>query len=331
MSQEEEKKLDDPSDNEVGQGDSFVQRGTVLVDASYVPTLSALWQMTEIGRGFTGSGSGLLKAFFREFTKHLIQYVPAMTQGTHVPHSDMMIVFHGPLPSEDFGYTPKEYLRIVSDKVYYSVWTLSEPDSHSLVSLTRTAGADCWPKNLLMMVSDLCHPSYITNDGAEAIDNHLMQTFESLENERMRIPRALGSGLSSSSSSSSSGVRPPSDEVQGSGATQMFGSSTGSRPQSGHNTRATSPVGPRGVAMERELATERRKAMDAAAENARLRERIRAMDAAGSGGNSPVPAPIPAPPAAPLTQLPFDPALLASDPAFLAAVAGAFRNQGMGG
>ena len=75
----------------------------------------------------------------------------------------------------------------------------------------------------------------------------------------------------------------------------------------------------------------RRKAMDAAAENARLRERIRAMDALGSGGNSPVPAPILAPPATPLTQLPLDPALLAVDPAFLAAVAGAFRTQGMGG
>ena len=70
---------------------------------------------------------------------------------------------------------------------------------------------------------------------------------------------------------------------------------------------------------EKELASERRKAAEAATENALLREHLRAMEAGGSGGSNltplPIPTPplpIPTPPIAPLTQLPFDPQFLAA-------------------
>ena len=78
---------------------------------------------------------------------------------------------------------------------------------------------------------------------------------------------------------------------------------------------------------ERELNAERRKAAEAANENALLRERLQALEAAGIGGANPTPPPsIPTPPPVPMTQLPFDPAVLATDSNFLAAIAAAFRN-----
>ena len=83
---------------------------------------------------------------------------------------------------------------------------------------------------------------------------------------------------------------------------------------------------------ERELNAEKRKAVAAANENALLRERLQALEAAGIGGTNPTPPPpIPTPPPVPMTQLPFDPAMLATDPRFLAAIAAAFRNSGAGG
>jgi len=87
---------------------------------------------------------------------------------------------------------------------------------------------------------------------------------------------------------------------------------------------------------ERELNAEKRKATAAANENALLRERLQALEAAGTGGVNPLPIPtppppLPTPPPVPLTQLPFDPAMLATDPNFLAALAAAFRNSGAGG
>ena len=89
---------------------------------------------------------------------------------------------------------------------------------------------------------------------------------------------------------------------------------------------------------ERELNAEKRKAAAAANENALLRERLQALEAAGIGGANPIPLPIPTPPLpiptpppVPITQLPFDPAMLATDPQFLAAIAAVFRNSGVGG
>ena len=167
-----------------------------------------------------------------------------MTPGAIVPIPPMVIVYHGVEPSVEDSLTPKEHLRNVSDKANYSVWVLSATSEHGVVSMVRTAGAEIWAENLVIMLSELIHPSFITNEGACAIDDLCTQTFTSLETERVRIPRAFGSGLSSSSS------------VRGSGSAQSSSSSTGSRPQSGQNTRATSPVGTRGATMERELASE---------------------------------------------------------------------------
>jgi hypothetical protein len=98
-------------------------------------------------------------------------------------------------------------------------------------------------------------------------------------------------------------------------------------------------VNTRGAAMEKELEkrekelnAEKRKAAAAANENALLRERLQALEAAGVGGANPTPPPpLPTPPPIPLTQLPFNPAMLATDPQFLAALAAAFRNSGAGG
>ena len=87
---------------------------------------------------------------------------------------------------------------------------------------------------------------------------------------------------------------------------------------------------------EKELNAEKRKAAAAANENALLRERLQALEAAGTSGVNPLPIPtpsppLPTPPPVPLTQLPFDPAMLATDPNFLAALAAAFRYLGAGG
>ncbi len=165
-----------------------------MVDETYIPILSSLWQMPEIAREFAGHGSGLFKNLIRDLMKNLSKY----TIGDALP--TMMIVFHGELPSEENQLGPREYLRVVSDKVNYSVWNLSDVSAHQVINMTRIAGDDTWNKNLAIMVSDLVHPSFITNDGALAIDALLTHTFNTLEAERSRVPRAFGSGLSSSSS-----------------------------------------------------------------------------------------------------------------------------------
>ena len=163
--------------------------------------------MPEIAREFAGQGSGLFKNFIRDLMKQLSKY----TVGNALP--TMMIVYHGELPSENNQFTPKEYLRIVSDKVNYSVWCLPDVSTHQVINMTRTAGDDSWNKNLAIMVSDLVHPSFITNDGAVAIDALLTHTFNTLEAEKSPVPRAFGSGLSSSSSASSR--QPVSTDSQG--------------------------------------------------------------------------------------------------------------------
>ena len=133
------------------------------------------------------------------------------------------------MPSEDRDFTPKEFLRVVSDKLNYSAWTLPEASEYDIVALTRTVGANHWPKHLTIMVSDLVEPSFVTNDGADAIDGPLTRTFAALEAEPpVRGQRASGSDLSSSSSS-------------------------GSRPTLGTSIRSTGPLGTRSATLEREL------------------------------------------------------------------------------
>ena len=70
------------SHGEEEQGDD--PRGAVdLIDDSYISTLSSLWQLAAISRGFTGSGTGtgsgmgfgLFKTFVRDLMKHPIKYV----------------------------------------------------------------------------------------------------------------------------------------------------------------------------------------------------------------------------------------------------------------
>ena len=56
-----------------------------LIDDSYISTLSSLWQLAAISRGFTGTGKGtgtgtgtgigLFKTFVRDLMKHPIKYV----------------------------------------------------------------------------------------------------------------------------------------------------------------------------------------------------------------------------------------------------------------
>jgi len=114
MSREENKQNetfgqgDEPTDQTQGSSE---QGGTYyVVDETYIPILSSLWQMPEIAREFAGQGSGLFKNFIRDLMKNLSKY----TIGDALP--TMMIVFHGELPSEDNQFGPKEYLRVVSDK-----------------------------------------------------------------------------------------------------------------------------------------------------------------------------------------------------------------------
>ena len=76
----------DEYDNEPRGG--LDQRGTVdLVDESYIPFLSSLWQMPEIASEFAGPGSGLFKTFIRGLMNHLSKHTVANE------HSTMMIVF----------------------------------------------------------------------------------------------------------------------------------------------------------------------------------------------------------------------------------------------
>ena len=305
MNQEEEKTPDEM--DPVGIDLDDTPRGTIeLLDESYIATLSSLWELPGIARNYSGSGSGSLKTFVRDLMKILSKYVVA-AHGPQNPLPTMMLVYHGDTPSDERAFTPKELLWAIADKANYSVWTLSEASEYEIVGLTKTAGADHWPKNLSIMVSDLDAPSFITNDGAHAIDELMTRTFTALEADHaVRGQRAFGSGLSSSSASSS-------------------------RPPSVANTRHASPMGTRSASMERELAAERTRAAAIENDNAALREQLRVMAATGVGGQTPLPAPAPAPAPAPLTQLPFNPALLATDPAFIAAMAAAFRNSGGGG
>ena len=97
----------EPTDQTQGSSE---QGGTYyLVDETYIPVLSSLWQMPEFARDFSGHGSGLFKNLIRDLMKNLSKY----TVGDALP--TMMIVFHGELPSEENQFGPKEYLRIVSD------------------------------------------------------------------------------------------------------------------------------------------------------------------------------------------------------------------------
>ena len=53
---------------------SSEQIGYYLVDETYIPTLSSLWQMPEIAREFAGQGSGLFKNLIRDLVRHLGKY-----------------------------------------------------------------------------------------------------------------------------------------------------------------------------------------------------------------------------------------------------------------
>ena len=201
MSREEEKHTFDTA---VGSGDEQEDEPQIeLVDESYIPTLSALWRFSDIASKFSGPESKVLKDSTRDFVKNLIRYVHVETLNPTVPIPPMMIVYHGVEPSVEDNLSPKEHLRNVSDKAKYLVWRLSATSEQGVVSMVRTAGAECWSENLVIMLSELIHPSFITNEGACAIDDLCTQTFTSLETERVRIPRAFGSGLTSSSSAGS--------------------------------------------------------------------------------------------------------------------------------
>ena len=226
MNQEEEKTLDEM--DPVGIDLDDTPQGTIeLIDESYIATLSFLWELPGIARNYSGSGSGSLKTFVRDLMKILSKYVVA-AHGPQNPLPTMMLVYHGDMPSDERAFTSKELLWAIADKANYSVWTLSAASEYEIVGLTKSAGADHWPKHLSIMVSDLDAPSFMTNEGAHAVDDLMTRTFTALETEQtVRGQRAFGSGLSSSSAS-------------------------GSRPSSGVNTRHTSPVGTRSASMERQ-------------------------------------------------------------------------------
>ena len=201
MNPEEEKTLEEMDPVGVDLDDE--PRGTIaLIDESYIATLSFLWELPGIARSYSGSGSGSLRTFVRDLMKILSKYVVA-EHGPQNPLPTMMLVYHGDVPSDERTFTPKELLLAIADKANYSVWTLSEASEYEIVGLTKTAGADHWPKHLSIMVSDLDAPSFMTNDGAQADDELMTRIFTIMEADAARGQRAFGSGLFSSSASGS--------------------------------------------------------------------------------------------------------------------------------
>ena len=97
----------DVADGSGDEQDDEPQGKLELVDESYVPTLTATWRFTDIASKFAGPGSGVLKNFIRDFTKHLIRHVPVMTPGAIVPIPPMVIVYHGVEPSVEDSLSPK--------------------------------------------------------------------------------------------------------------------------------------------------------------------------------------------------------------------------------
>ena len=152
MNSEEGKGIDVMDDGGSDGGNS-PQGAVTLVDDSHIPTLNSLWELSGIARNFSGTGSGLFKTFVRDLMKILIRYKVAV-RGPQNPLPTMMLVYHGDMPSDERTFTPKELLRAVSDKLNYSVWRLSEASEYDIVGLTRTVGADHWPRQLQIMVSD---------------------------------------------------------------------------------------------------------------------------------------------------------------------------------
>jgi hypothetical protein len=292
MSREQEKRANELMDDD----EEFVDPGVVqMMDASFGPPLSALGKFPAIAAAATGLHSGYLRTFSRNLARLVFKYVPG-PQGSPNPLPRTMLVYHGPMPTEAQPLTAKQLLQSFSDKLYYSLWVVSGPGEYDIVRLSRTFGNETWPSPIDIMVSDLEIPMYFEETEADAIDELLTKTFELTDEGR---PKTLPAGGSTGSGSS----RPP------------------SRP----DTRPSSPVGTRSAAMERELLNEKARAASAIAEANQLRARLDALESGGSGGHTPTAIPTP------LTQLPFNPALLATDPTFIAAMAAAFRYQGAAG
>ena len=173
-----------------------------LMDESFGPTLGALGKFSAIAAAATGTQSGFLRTFSRELARLVFKYVPG-PQGSPNPLPRMMLVYHGPMPTEDQPLTANQLLQNFSDKLYYSLWAVSRPDDHGIVRLRREHGNESWPDPIDVMVSDLETPMFFEGTKAEAIDDVLTRTFELTDEGR---PKTLPAG----GSTGSGGSRPPS-------------------------------------------------------------------------------------------------------------------------
>jgi len=188
MSQEQEMKANEPSDDDE---ETIDPHGVVqLMDESFAPTLGALGKFPAIATAATGTQSGFLRTFSRELARLVFKYIPG-PQGSPNPLPKMMLVYHGPMPTEDQPLTAKQLLQNFSDKLYYSLWSVSKPGDYDIVRLRRAHGNDSWPNPVDIMVSDLETPMYFEGTMAEAIDDVLTRTFALTEEGR---PKTLPAG-----------------------------------------------------------------------------------------------------------------------------------------
>ncbi len=224
MDQVQETRDDNASDDsgDVTNSPAYVE----MVDESRLPTVCALWDLPAIATSLTGSGSGNFKKFVRDLMALVYKYVVG-PHGTENLLPRLMLVYHGPVPSDNLTFTNKELLQNFSDKLNFSVWELSHASAYELVRLRRQAGSNVWPDFLDILVLDLPAATFFTPDVTDAIDDLLTRTFAATEvDPPVHVPRQFGAGLPA-------------------------GGSTGSGQPSRPGTRGTSPVGTRGSAIER--------------------------------------------------------------------------------
>ena len=105
MEPEQEMKATDASDDEEVEVDP--QRDVQAMGASRRPTLDALWKLPAISASLTGTGSGLFKKFVRDLSDMVFKFVIGPL-GSENPLPKLMLVYHGPMPSDDLTFTNKQ-------------------------------------------------------------------------------------------------------------------------------------------------------------------------------------------------------------------------------
>ena len=170
MDQVQETRDDNASDDggDVMNPPAYVE----MVDESRLPTVCALWNLPTIATSLTGSGSGNFKKIVRDLMALVYKYVVG-PHGAQNPLPRLMLVYHGPVPSDNLTVTNKELLQNFSDKLNFSVWELSDASEYELVRLRRQAGSDVWPDFLDILVIDLPAATFFMPEVTDAIDDLL--------------------------------------------------------------------------------------------------------------------------------------------------------------